>query len=173
MEIDIYCEMYREWVKHMYNLGTCVSLAFKDLESKQKNILYNRELYVELGLITKESNEYKYLMSFIDFEIKTGLHLPWGMKREHLEQAYKAIGSNRKVDSNFKTIDSFWSTCQTIVVAGWFFDFLNFLYQEYTVNDKPMVQLGKEGYNKCLCHRHNWFIRQASNLGLNLINTRE
>lgn len=139
MEIDLYCDMYMEWMKHMGNLGTCVSIAFKDLEAKLKNILYNRDLFVELDLISKDSDEYTYLTRFIDFEIKTGLHIPWGMKKEHLQAAYKAIGSKRQVDPNFKEISQFWSTCQTIVVAEWFFEFLNFLYQEYTINDKPMV----------------------------------
>lgn len=36
-----------------------------------------------------------------------------------------------------------------------------------------MVELGKDCYQKVLAHRHNWFIRTAANLALNLINSRE
>ena len=42
MEIDVYCDMYTEWSKFMQNLGACMSVAFRDVENKRKNILDNR-----------------------------------------------------------------------------------------------------------------------------------
>lgn len=173
MEIDIYCDMYKEWVKHMQHLGSCVSMGFKDLEDKRLNILDNREYYLELGLISTAHEEFRYLKDTIDFEIKTELHLvDWGMNKEHLEKAYKHVGLRQPVEDDFE-IEGYWSTCQTIVVGEWFFLFLSHLYQEYTTTDKSMAELGKYCYQEVLAHRHNWFLRTAANLALNLINSRE
>ena len=53
MEIDIYCNMYLEWIKNMYHIGTAAKLAFKDLREKSNHILDNRQLFVDLGLIDR------------------------------------------------------------------------------------------------------------------------
>lgn len=90
----------------------------------------------------------KYLMSLIDFEIKTELHkVDISMKKEHLDKAYQTIGIRRKVDNDFE-IEGYWSTCQTIVVAEQFFAFLNQLYQNYTMTDASMAKLGKDCYGQ-------------------------
>lgn len=137
MEIDIFCDMYKEWVKNMQHLGMCTSQAFKDLDQKQINILYNRKMFLELGLITKESDEYKYLISFIKLEIRTGLHIPLGLRKDELQKAYDVLNLDIRVPKDFKERD-FWSTTQTFQVGGWFFDILSHLYKGFTQTDKTM-----------------------------------
>lgn len=101
------------------------------------------------------------------------MHLiDWGMTKEHLDKAYQAIGMRQRAEEDFE-LEGYWSTCQTIVVAEWFFQFLDYLYQHYTTTDISMAQLGKDCYAKVLAHKHNWFIRTTVNLALNLINSRE
>lgn len=126
-----------------------------------------------MGFISTGHDEFKYLMPLIDMEIETELHkVDWGMSRKDLEIAYKKLNLRTNIEDDFE-IEGYWSTCQTIVVAEWFWEFLDFLYEHYTTTDVSMAQMGKDCYAKVLAHKHNWFMRTTVNLAINLINSRE
>ena len=106
---------------------------------------------MELGLITKDSDEYKYLISFIKLEMKTDLHI-YVLDGENLNLAYKTLNIDKQVDQDeFGELD-FWSTTQTFQVGGWFFDVLNYLYQGYLSTDQTMSELTKASYELSLIH---------------------
>ena len=58
----------------MHHLGTCMSIGFQDIDKKRKNIIENREYYLDLGIISIDDDEYKYISPLIDLEIKMDLH---------------------------------------------------------------------------------------------------
>ena len=59
----------------MRHLGTCIGLAFKDLETKSNCVKNNRILLNEkLGFInSKEAPEYKSVLKFIKLEQELGI----------------------------------------------------------------------------------------------------
>ena len=69
---------------------------------------------------------------------------------------------------------SYESTARTVARGAWFFDFIEFIIREYVYKrDKSMVQICKDSYNDNLSKYHNWFLRHAANLAINLANSRE
>ena len=51
-----------------------MSIGFQDIDKKRKNIIENREYYLDLGIISIDDDEYKYISPLIDLEIKMDLH---------------------------------------------------------------------------------------------------
>jgi hypothetical protein len=68
-------DVYYEWLKLMLHLGSTISLAFTDLVTKADCMASNRLLLVDdFNLIQKTDKEFIYLMDFVKFEEKVGIH---------------------------------------------------------------------------------------------------
>lgn len=74
IEYDIYVEMLMEWSRYLKYLGKNFKVGVTDFTSRANYLTNNRDLLLKHGIITKKDPEYRYLMKFIDLEIKLGIH---------------------------------------------------------------------------------------------------
>lgn len=85
---DIFVDHYFEWLKLMTHLGPYVSMGFKDMHRRAMHMLRNRKLmHKKLKLIHENSNEYIYLMDFINLEFELGVQ---AMNKTNSKQQFNA-----------------------------------------------------------------------------------
>lgn len=73
LDVELYVDMYREWLKLMSHLGSAIKMGFRSIEENIRHFLRNRDIMVDLGFITKDDLEYTDLLAFCDLETSLGI----------------------------------------------------------------------------------------------------
>lgn len=73
LELEIYVDMYREWLKLMLHLGPYIKMGLKAIEDNIKHYYHNRDLMVKFGFIKATSEEYTDMFKFCELETKLGI----------------------------------------------------------------------------------------------------
>lgn len=154
MDIDIYIDLYREWLKLMSHLGPYVKMGFKALEQNIYHFLRNRDIMVKIGFITKEDSAYSDILEFCTLEVTLGIQ---GMNEDTNKEILDNLFNNPPNQDNL-SIDSakcnssrsvvsedmrkdfymYQSTSRTLLRGAWFFDYCRFIFRLW-VDDRNIL----------------------------------
>ena len=143
----------------MKQLGTVLSIAFSDVETKTNLIDENYQYWCEC---------------LAEDEIK----LSDLITEEKDSNVWECNGSNNDNINAIKNAKHEWkrtykSSSRTITRISWFINFLNEFFYLLHSTDMSSADLSKQAYNNHLADNHNFVVRAGANLALNIVPTRE
>lgn len=184
LNLEIYCDMYEEWLRLMTHLGPYIKMGFKSIEDNIMHFKSNRDTMVQLGFIKKTDKEYTDLMKFCQLETQLGIQafneatnddIFDEMFKKNKAKTTAKPGQKRITEDMRKTFDKYQSTSRTLLRGAWFFDYTNWLFKTYPANpEMSMAELARTGYDECgLAARHPWYVSTPARWAMGLINSRK
>ena len=178
INLEIYIDMYREWLKLMSHLGTYIKMGFKALESNIDHFLNNRDLMMKHNVIKVSDPEYIYITDFCLLEISLGIE---AMNEDTNKDIMNGILKNKKnKDKRFKEnmrddFKKYQSTTRTLLRGAWFFDYTKYLFRKfYDDREISTSENARSSYDDCgLSARHPWYVSTPAKWAMGLINSRE
>lgn len=113
-----------------------------------------------------------YIMDFIQLEKSIGIQELNGVN--YKDVCPEAIKKGQLKEWMMPHLEIYESTARTVLRGAWFFDFVENILNDFVEKrDQSMVSICHESYADNLSNYHNWFMRQAGKLAINLVNSRE
>ena len=131
VEVSKFSDMSIEWTKMFKQLGSAISIAFKDIYDKGITIKNNPEFLIDQAKVCQSNtSEAIYMKDFINLEAKLNIQ--------------KLNGENKKTIAAMKKDAQPWmkdycSTSRHLWRGVWFFHFLSILFKDVNTNRKDSI----------------------------------
>lgn len=167
MKVKGYTDIYYEWLKMLGAFGSVISLAFKDINDKAKQINSNQDFLKNL----EPNQPFETIEETIDFEFDKGIYQLNG-------NLFKST-TKKTTDTSFllkhkSEIYYFQSTSWVVIKGAWFYEFLTELFRQIADKQRPpMSECAKKAYDFGLKRHHPWILQKTVGLVMGQIVNRD